>query len=77
MRVKCKSYLTTKKRMSMEKSNLFFTYLSKLVPWEENPSNDENTKEELTFKTNRTPSTDNEWLQEYDLIYRSYAIENY
>jgi hypothetical protein len=63
--------------MTMEKSNLFFTYLSKLIPQNENSVSSENTNEKLTFKANETPSIDNEWLQEYDLIYRSYAIESY
>ena len=61
----------------MEKTNLFFTYLSKLMPQKENSVNDANKKEELIFKSDKTPNTDNEWLQEYEMIYRSYAIESY
>jgi hypothetical protein len=63
--------------MFMQKSNLFFTYLSKLKPNKENSLIDESAKEEPTSISNETPNTDNEWLQEYDLIYRSYAIESY
>jgi len=61
----------------MEKSNLFFTYLSKIMPQKENPVKEENKKEELISKSRETPNTDNEWLQEYELIYRSYAIESH
>jgi hypothetical protein len=59
------------------KSYLFFTHLSKLIPRQENPVLDENKKEDLISKSSETLKTDNEWLQEYELIYRSYAIESY
>jgi hypothetical protein len=61
----------------MEKSNLFFTYLSKLMPQKENSVKDANKKVKLILKSNETPKTDNEWLQEYEVIYRSYAIESF
>ncbi|HCY77599.1 MAG TPA: hypothetical protein DHV28_16915 [Ignavibacteriales bacterium] len=61
----------------MEKSNLFFTFLSNLIPRKENPVKDANKKEDLMSQSNETPNTDNEWLQEYELIYRSYATERY
>ncbi|HMN47662.1 MAG TPA: hypothetical protein PKD67_00840 [Ignavibacteriaceae bacterium] len=61
----------------MGKSNLFFTYLSNLIPQKENPVKDANKKEDLIFQSNENPNTDNEWLQEYELIYRSYATERY
>ena len=61
----------------MEKSNLFFTYLSKLIPRQENPVKDENKKEDSISKSSETLKSENEWFQEYELIYRSYAIESY
>jgi hypothetical protein len=60
----------------MEKSNLFFTYLTKLKPQKEHQGKDENKKEELIFKSCDTSKADNEWLQEYELIYGSYSIDS-
>jgi hypothetical protein len=60
----------------MEKSNLFFTYLSKLMPQKENPVTDENKIGGLIFKSSDTSKADNEWLQEYELIYGSYSIDS-
>ncbi len=58
----------------MEKSNLFFSYLGKLKLQKENSEKDGNTKEELNKKDNEIPKPDNEWLQEYEVIYQSYSI---
>lgn len=58
----------------MQKSNLFFTYLSKLNLGKEKLSKDENKKVESTDEFDETTKTDNEWLQEYELIYKSYSI---
>jgi hypothetical protein len=46
------------------------------MPQKENPVKDENKKEELNSKSSETPNTDNEWLQEYELIYGSYSIDS-
>ena len=58
----------------MQKSNLFFTYLSKLNLEKEKLSKKENPKEESGDEFDETTKTDNEWLQEYELIYKSYSI---
>lgn len=58
----------------MQKSNLFFTYLSKLNLGNEKLSKDENKKVESTDEFDKITKTDNEWLQEYELIYKSYSI---
>ena len=58
----------------MQKSNLFFTYLSKLNLGKEKLSKDENKKVESTDEFDKITKTDNEWLQEYELIYKSYSI---
>ena len=58
----------------MQKSNLFFTYLSKLNLEKEKLSKKENPKEESGDEFDETTKTDNEWLQEYELIYKSYNI---
>ena len=58
----------------MQKSNLFFTYLSKLNLEKEKLSKKENKKEESVDEFDETPKTDNEWFQEYELIYKSYSI---
>jgi hypothetical protein len=63
--------------MVMEKSNLFFTYLGKLKLNKENSEKDDNEKEEPKIISDEFNKVDNEWLQEYDLIYRSYSIEGY
>lgn len=58
----------------MEKSNLFFTCLGKLKLLKENSEKDENTKVDLGTKADEIPTPDNEWLQEYEVIYQSYSI---
>ena len=58
----------------MQKSNLFFTYLSKLNLEKEKLSKDENKKVESADEFDETTRTDNEWFQEYELIYKSYSI---
>ncbi len=58
----------------MEKSNLFFTYLSKLNLEKEKVSKKENPKEKSVVDFDETTKTDNEWLQEYELIYKSYSL---
>ncbi len=60
----------------MEKSSLFFTYLSKLVLQKNNETDEENNNSS-NEKLNELVKTDNEWLQEYELIYSSYSIEGY
>ncbi len=61
----------------MEKSNLFFTYLSKLKPLKKNQEGDDNDSDESNQNPIETSKTDNEWLQEYELIYSSYSIDGY
>ena len=61
----------------MQKSNLFFTYLSKLKPQKENQRNDDNIEDVSGDKSIETLKSDNEWLQEYELIYSSYSIDGY
>lgn len=62
----------------MQKSNLFFTYLSKLYLQKKNQKDDnDNSPEELIQESNESSKTDNEWLQEYELIYSSYSIDGY
>jgi len=58
----------------MQKSNLFFTYLSKLNFEKEKLSNEEKEKVESVDEFDETTKTDNEWFQEYELIYKSYSI---
>ena len=58
----------------MQKSNLFFTYLSKLNLEKEKLSKEENKKVESVDEINESTKTDNEWFQEYELIYKSYSI---
>jgi len=61
----------------MEKNNLFFTYLSKLKPLKKNQEFDDRKSEESNLDPLKTTKTDNEWLQEYELIYSSYSIDGY
>ena len=61
----------------MQKSNLFFTYLSKLKPLKKNLESDDRESDELNQDPIETLKTDNEWLQEYELIYSSYSIDGY
>lgn len=62
----------------MQKSNLFFTYLSKLYLQKKNQKDDnDNSPEELIQESNESSKSDNEWLQEYELIYSSYSIDGY
>lgn len=58
----------------MQKSDLFFTYLSKLNLEKEKLSKKENEKEESVAAIDESTKTDNEWFQEYELIYKSYSI---
>ena len=58
----------------MQKSNFFFTYLSKLNLEKEKLSREENKKVESVDEFDETTKTDNEWLQEYEVIYQSYSI---
>jgi hypothetical protein len=60
----------------MQKSNLFFTYLSKLKPQIESQSIDDESKDEILDDSNITSKIDNEWMQEYELIYGSYSIDS-
>jgi len=61
----------------MEKNNLFFTYLSKLNPLKKSQEIDDRESEESNLDPLKTSKTDNEWLQEYELIYSSYSIDGY
>lgn len=61
----------------MQKSNLFFTYLSKFKILKENSLNSEMIDIESEYKSEETTNNDNEWLQEYELIYSSYSIDGY
>ena len=61
----------------MQKPNLFFTYLSKLKPLKKNLESDDRESDELNQDPIETSKTDNEWLQEYELIYSSYSIDGY
>ena len=54
----------------MEKYNLFFTYLGKLKPQDKISEKDENAKVESNIKSSESTTPDNEWLQEYELIYQ-------
>ena len=58
----------------MQKPNLFFTYLSKLNLEKEKLSKKENKKEESIVEIDESTKIDNEWFQEYELIYKSYSI---
>jgi hypothetical protein len=58
----------------MEKNNLFFTYLDKLHLHKEKLKKDENNKEERADIRDETTKVENEWLQEYEVIYKSYSI---
>ena len=61
----------------MQKSNLFFTYLSKLKPLKKNLESDDRESDESNQDPIETLKTDNEWLQEYELIYSSYSIDGH
>ena len=61
----------------MQKSNLFFTYLNKLNPLKRNQEAEDGEIGESNQNSIETSKTDNEWLQEYELIYSSYSIDGY
>ncbi len=61
----------------MQKSNLFFTYLIKLNPLKKNQEDEDGEIVDSNQNSIKTSKTDNEWLQEYELIYSSYSIEGY
>ena len=61
----------------MQKSNLFFTYLNKLKPLKKNQEDVDAEIAESNQDSIETLKTDNEWLQEYELIYSSYSIDGY
>ncbi len=61
----------------MQKSNLFFTYLNKLKPLKKNHSDEDGDKDDSNQDSIETSKSDNEWLQEYELIYSSYSIDGY
>jgi len=61
----------------MNKDNLFFTYLSKLKTQKKIQETDYSKQDESLDKFEETLKTDNEWLQEYELIYSSYSIDGY
>ncbi|MCU0344456.1 MAG: hypothetical protein MUF28_11630 [Ignavibacterium sp.] len=61
----------------MQKSNMFFIGLIKLKLSKKNQEVDEDSADEQNLDTIETSKTDNEWLQEYELIYSSYSIDGY
>jgi len=61
----------------MNKDNLFFTYLSKLKLQIKNQETDNGKQDESLDKFDEISKTDNQWLQEYELIYSSYSIDGY
>ena len=61
----------------MQKPNLFFNYLSKLKPLKKNLESDDMETDTSNQDPIETLKTDNEWLQEYELIYSSYSIDGY
>ena len=61
----------------MEKIDLFFTYLGKLIPRKENSKRKNDNKVDIKTDSNILINQDNEWLQEYEVIYKSYALERY
>lgn len=61
----------------MQKSNMFFIGLIKLKSSNKNQDVDDNSADEQNLDTIETTKTDNEWLQEYELIYSSYSIDGY
>ena len=61
----------------MQKSNMFFIGLIKLKSSNKNQEVEDNSADEQNLDTIETTKTDNEWLQEYELIYSSYSIDRY
>jgi hypothetical protein len=58
----------------MEKDNLFFTYLEKLNRNKKELKKDEKNGEVSVDNFDKNNLVENEWLQEYELIYQSYSI---
>lgn len=58
----------------MEKNNLFFAYLNRLIRNKKVSDND--MIDNLNTDLKEVEKTDNEWHQEYELIYSSYAIDS-
>jgi hypothetical protein len=56
---------------------MFFIGLIKLKSSNKNQEVDDNSADEQNLDTRETTKTDNEWLQEYELIYSSYSIDGY
>jgi len=69
--------LAEKEGTFMQKSNLFFTYLNKLKPLKKNQEDEDDRKDDSNQNLIETSKFDNEWLQEYELIYSSYSIDGY
>lgn len=61
----------------MEKKNLFFTSLKKKNHKKNIRENEVNSTNKKSERKDEQLKTDNEWLQEYELIYRSYSIDGY
>ena len=61
----------------MEKNDLFFTFLGKLISKRENSKRNKDNKVDIKTDSNLLINQDNEWLQEYEVIYKSYALEKY
>ncbi len=58
----------------MEEDNLFFTYLEKLNRHKKELKKDEKNGEVSVDNFDKNNLVENEWLQEYELIYQSYSI---
>jgi hypothetical protein len=69
--------LAEKEGTFMQKSNLFFTYLNKLKPLKKNQEDEDDKIDDSNQNSIETSKSDNEWLQEYELIYSSYSIDGY
>lgn len=61
----------------MEKRELFFTSLKKKNQKKSSKEKEVNNTNKKSERTDEQIKTDNEWLQEYELIYRSYSIDGY
>lgn len=79
-----KHIFLSKRSIIMEKRNMFFTFPDKILT--EIDQKEKNKKESRNYKNippknsagkNLGNISDDEWQQEYELIYLSYAIDGY
>jgi hypothetical protein len=61
----------------MDNNNLFFIYLGKLIGKKENSNRKIDQRIDLKTDSNILINQENEWFQEYEVIYKSYALERY